>query len=149
MKKYCIAFFLVACAASGFSQEIKISSKALPIVIVKNLRMEYPGMRIIGATREIKNGDTVYEVICKDSTARRTITLHPDGIPIEIEEPMTIDKLPAAVTTAISKQYPKGKIMSLEMIMKGPEMTYEVLIKDNKKKSPVIYNMDGSVVKKK
>jgi hypothetical protein len=149
MKKYYIILFVALFATSVFSQEIKISAKALPAVIVKGLRMEYPGSHITSATREIKNGDTIYEVVCKDSITKHTISLHPNGVPIEIEEPMKIDQLPAAVTSAISKQYPKGKIMTIEMIMKGPEMTYEVVIKNNKKKFPVIYNMDGSVVKEK
>jgi uncharacterized membrane protein YkoI len=149
MKKYYIILFLAVLAASGFSQEIKISVKALPAAIVKSFRLEYPNAHIKNATREIKNGDTVYEVSSKDSLTKRTITFHSNGIPIEIEESMTIDQLPISVTTAIAKQYPKGKVMSIDMSMKGPVMTYEVLIKDNKKKFEVVYDMSGNVVPKK
>jgi uncharacterized membrane protein YkoI len=146
MKKYYIVLFLAAFSASGYCQEIKISARALPAAIIKSFKMEYPKARIIGASREIKNGDTVYEVQSKDSITKRTITFHANGIPIEIEEPMTIDQLPASVTNAIAKQYSKGKIMSIEMSMKGPKMEYEVLIRDKTKKFEVVFAPDGSVV---
>jgi hypothetical protein len=148
MKTLSLVLILATISTAGFAQEIKISTKTIPPVIVKNLRMEYPHARISGATREIKNGDTLYEVVCKDSATKHTVTFHSDGIPIEIEEPMTIDQLPAAVVGAATKQYPKGKIMDIQMVMRGPVMTYELLIKEKKKKVEVEYDMNGKVVPK-
>jgi len=146
MKKYFPLLFLFVFAAPAICQEIKISKKLLPKVITDGLKMEYPNARISGATREITKGDTLYEVFMRDSHTQRTVTMHPNGIPEEIEESMTIDQLPSTVTDAITKQYPKGKIMRLEMIMRGPVMTYEVQIKDRKKKVEVEYGMDGSII---
>jgi len=132
--------------AAGFSQEIKISPKKLPSAILKNYKMEYPNAHITGATREITNGDTVYEVLSKDSTVKRTVSFHSDGIPIEIEETMPVDQLPAPVTNAIANQYPNAKILVAEMVMRGADMTYEVLLKDKKRNIEVKYNMDGSML---
>jgi len=147
MKNYLIVLFLAVLPALGFSQEIKISSKALPVPVVKAYRSSYPGGKITGATKETVKGDVHYEIMSKDSTGKRaTLTYSADGTLIETEEPITIDQLPSSVTTAITKQYPKGKVMGIEMAMKGPKMTYEVLIKDNKKKFEVIYGPDGSII---
>ena len=150
MKKYSLVLFLLAFTATGYSQEIKISSKALPAAVIKSYRSAYPNTKIAGATKETGKDGVEYEIISKDSVGKRTtLTYSADGTLIETEEPMTIDQLPAPVTGAITKQYPKGKVMGIEMAMKGPNMTYEVLIKDNKKKFEVVYDMNGNVVPKK
>ena len=149
MKKYFSIFLLLVLTATCYCQEMKMSPKALPPAVLQAFRSAYPNARIKGATKEINNGETSYEISCKDNTARRDIHYSADGKLLEAEELITVDRLPEAVTTAITKQYAKGKIMSIEMAVKDSKTEYEVLIKDKKKKFEVVFSPDGSVVSTK
>src|SRR5438132_1593749 len=103
MKKYFFIFLTISFPLVGYSQEIKIASKSLPAAVLQTFRSSYPNARITGASKETDKGKTIYEVSCKDSAAKRTISFNADGKLIESEEIITIDKLPDPVTNAIAK----------------------------------------------
>ncbi len=147
MKKHIIVFLLCVLSISAYSQEIKIAPKAIPAIVRQSFRAAYPNAKIKGATKETTKGETVYEVLCKDSLANRTISLTSDGKIIETEEDITVDRLPEAVTNAISKQYTKGKIMKIELSVKDSKIVYEVLLKMKRKNTEVAFSPDGTIVK--
>ena len=126
-----------------------MSYKALPANVLQAFRSNYPKARITGATKETVKGETSYEISCNDSTTKRDIHYSADGKLIETEEEITVDKLPNAISNAISKQFTKGKIMKIELSVKDFNTAYEVLIRDKKKKFEVVFSPDGSVVSTK
>src|SRR5947209_19483535 len=104
MKKYYLVLFIAVFSVSVYAQEIKISSKALPAAVVKAYRNSYPNGKIAGATKETVKDGVHYEIMSKDTSGKRTtLTYDAGGTLIETEEQMTIDQLPAAVTSAIAK----------------------------------------------
>jgi uncharacterized membrane protein YkoI len=146
MKKYFFFLLLLCLTTIGFSQEMKISYKALPTSILQAFRAAYPNARFKNGTKEITKGDTYYEINCNDGGVNRTITLDKDGKITEAEEELTVDKLPDAVANAITKQYTKGKILHIESSVKDSKTVYEVFIRDKKKKVEVVFSPDGNVV---
>ena len=75
----------------------------------------------------------------------RTISFNLDGTIIETEESITVDKLPDPVSNAITKEFPKGKILKIEQSEKNSNTYFEVLIKNKGKKVKALILPDGKI----
>jgi hypothetical protein len=146
MKRYYILFFVVVLTANCYSQEIKIAVKAIPPAVLQSFRNTYPDAHIKGASKDVVKKETYYEIVCKDGDARRDIKFNADGKLLETEELITMERLPDAVTKAITKYNSKAKVVSIQMVVKDSKTSYEILLKEKKKKTEVVISPEGKIV---
>lgn len=62
---------------------------------------------------------------------------------------VAVDQLPQAVTAAVQSRYPKGTIVSAAKLALGPEMRYELTVKETPDASPtlLIATADGTTLR--
>lgn len=73
-----------------------------------------------------------------------------DGSWVETESEINAAELPAAVTTFLQTSYKAAAVLKVFKIEKAKgNITYEVEIKTSDKKKELIFNADGTLVKKK
>ena len=71
----------------------------------------------------------------------------PEGKVYEIEESMDPGSLPAAMKSAINKEYPKGKIVKVEKAIQDTSVTSEVQVKVGKKTRGLGFDASGNLLK--
>jgi hypothetical protein len=117
----------------------------LPQAITAAFKKAYPTATIRGTAKETENGKTVYEVESVDKGKARDLMYNPDGTVISIEEEVNPADLPAPVTAALTKLYPKATIAVAEKVTEGGKVQYELQIKGADKPS-VTFTPDGKLV---
>jgi hypothetical protein len=117
----------------------------LPAAITTAFEKSYPNATIRGTAQETEGGKTVYEVESVDKGKARDLMYNPDGTVISIEEEMNAADLPAPVTAALKKLYPKATITVAEKLTEGKTIQYELQIKGAAVTS-VAFLPDGKVV---
>ena len=117
----------------------------LPAPVTAAFRKAYPQATIRGTSKETENGKTVYEVESVENGKARDLIYAADGAVIEIEEEMNPADLPAPVTAALTKLYPKAIVAVAERQTRGTMVQYELQIKGAAKKS-VAFMPDGTLV---
>ena len=148
--KYWIAMAMVAgLTAAGVAQTP--AKPVAPAAIDAAFKKAYPKATMIGVTKEIENGKTVYEVESVDNGRRRDFIYNPDGSVVMIEDEMTEAEFPAAVAAAIAKRYPKATITLREKltITKGSVVQYEAELKGAGTVTEAILTVDGKWVSPK
>ena len=94
------------------------------------------------------SGDTVfYEIESLDGKTQRSVLYTADGNVNSIEAKMHVKDLPEAVKEAIRKEYSKGKMKKAQMITRNSEITYEVIVKSDKKKFELALDPNGKILK--
>jgi uncharacterized membrane protein YkoI len=141
---------LLVCAAGAFSlpQEKEIKKGAVPKAVLSAFAKAYPNAKANEYATETENGKTVYEIESTEGKTKRDITYSADGTLMVTEETVAMGDLPEAVRASLKKDYAKATITRCEKVTEGSTTTYEVAMKSGKKKSEVVFNADGSVVKK-
>jgi uncharacterized membrane protein YkoI len=117
----------------------------LPAAITTAFEKSYPNATIRGTAQETEGGKTVYEVESVDKGKARDLMYNVDGTVISIEEEMNAADLPAPVTAALKKLYPKATITVAEKLTEGTTIEYELQIKGAAVTS-VAFLPDGKVV---
>ena len=149
-------YFLVILAAALFlgqmrtagAQEKKAGKKTpIPSAVLSAFKKAYPDAVIKNAGKEVTGGKTYYEIESVDGNTGRDLLYLPDGTVYEIEESVAASDLPAAVTGAVQKKFPKGKILKAEKLTRGTLTRFELLIKSGKQKLEVVFGPDGKLLK--
>jgi hypothetical protein len=117
----------------------------LPATITTAFKKSYPNATIRGTAKETESGKTVYEVESVDKGKARDLMYNVDGTVISIEEEMSAADLPAPVTAALKKLYPKATITAAEKLTEGTTTEYELQIKGAAVAS-VAFMPDGKLV---
>lgn len=130
------------------SQEQSLKKKDVPKEIIQAFQNSYPNANIKGYSKEKEQGKTVYEVESVEGKIHRDVTYNSDGILITIEESLPYNELPQPVRDAITKDYPKSKILTCEKVIRGSVTQFELTVKSGKQKHELVFNADGSLVKK-
>jgi hypothetical protein len=127
--------------------EIPVKMKDLPQAVQKTVREQSQGATIRGFAKEIKGGQTFYEVELRVKGHSEDVLMDPSGAVVEIEEEIALASLPSVVKTAIEKQAGKGKIILVESITKNAAVeAYEAQIKSGRKISEVKVSSDGQLI---
>jgi uncharacterized membrane protein YkoI len=105
------------------------------------------GAQIKGMSKEVEKGQTMYEVETMVNGKSRDLLIDAAGALVSVEEPVTIDTIPAPAKATMEKLAAGGKIKSVESVTKGQTVTYEAVIVKGLKKSEVVVTADGSVQK--
>ena len=93
--------------------------------------------------------EVVYEAEgVTDGKINRTIMNSPDRNVAQIEETMPVADLPASVTSAVSKQYPKAAIQSAEKRTHAETVEYVLKLKGVTVKK-VVVDSDGKIIRAK
>jgi hypothetical protein len=135
---------LLVTAVAARADEEKIPAEKLPSAVKKAVKKKFPEARIHGASKEVEDGETIYEVELKVEGRSVDMALSAEGRILEIEKEVPADKLPGAVKKRLAARYPGAKIEKAEEVTKGEDgpVRYEVLIK-----SEVVFTAKGKVVK--
>jgi uncharacterized membrane protein YkoI len=127
-------------------KENKRAIKRLPSAVLSAFQKEYPNAKIIGSGKERQGGKTVYEVESKDSTISRDLIYAANGNVIEVEESVPIKDLPEAVAGAVKTGYPKAQITKSERLTRGPDVRYEMQLKEGKKAISLEISVNGVIL---
>lgn len=134
-------------------EDEKVPLDKVPKAVLNAVRTRFPNAKVVKAGKENEDGKTVYEVAIKDKNQSIDVTVTLDGKITEMEKTIAATALPAAVTTALDKKYPKATLQKTEEVVKvanGKEKLayYEVvLVTAQKKKLEVEVKPDGKIAK--
>jgi hypothetical protein len=129
------------------AQEKKLKPKQLPAAVLSAFQKTYPAAKIKGASSEVENGKTVYEVVSLDGTINRDLLYSEDGSVVEIEETIPLKAVPVEVTNALKVETGKGKVQKAEKLTKGGIVQYEFVISSGKNKREILIDLSGKILK--
>jgi hypothetical protein len=139
---------VTAIVAVGQDTEVKIARKDLPAPVEQTVREQSKGAVVRGFAREVKSGETFYEVELSVKGIKKDVLLDPTGKVVEVEEQVTLNSLPAVARNEIVKQAGKGKILMVESITKDNVLVgYEAHVKSASKIFEIKVNPDGTPMK--
>ncbi|MCX6134606.1 MAG: PepSY-like domain-containing protein [Ignavibacteriales bacterium] len=142
-----MAFVFVAGMTCVSAQEKKLKPKQLPAAVQAAFQKAYPAAKIKGASSEVENGKTIYEVESVDGTINRDLLYSEDGSVLEIEETIALKALPDEVSKALKAETGKGKVQKAEKLTKGGTIQYEFVISSGKNTREVVIDPSGKIVK--
>ena len=131
---------------SAFGSDKPIKMKDVPPAVQKAVHEHTKGAELKGLSKEVENGKAFYEVETVVNGHSRDLLLDKTGTVVEVEEGVALDSIPAPVKSAIEKAA-GSKITKVEMVTKGPTVSYEAAITKTGKKVEVAVNPDGSSAK--
>ena len=135
--------------AAGEKAEAKpVDLKVLPDAVLAAFKAAYPKAEIRGASKEVENGVTQYEVESVDGKLNRDLIYAADGKVLELEEAVAPESLPAAVKATLARDYADAKILKAETLTKGGTMVYELSLQGKDRKIGVTIDPAGKVIPK-
>jgi hypothetical protein len=138
---------ILAMSYMAEAKEIEISKQDLPKEVLAAFNNIYPHAAIKGISKEIADGQTIYEIESADGKIRRDVSLKADGQIIEVEEVVNVLNLPEQVTKAIHDNYPNGKIEKAEKLTKDLRTSFEVVVEKGKENYKVVLDVNGKILK--
>jgi hypothetical protein len=121
------------------AEDVKISLKELPAPVRQAVDQNLLGGTIKGVSKEIEKGQTFYEIETIRSGHARDLLFDAEGHLVAVEEVVALEAVPAAVRTAFTAQ---GKVIKVETVTKGADVSYEAVIESGGKKREVM--VDGA-----
>src|SRR6266404_4516878 len=145
------ALIVAAIALFSFSavaQQKKITAREVPAAVITAFKNYYPNATIRGYARENEHGKVFYEIESREGTMSRDVLYNADGTVAEIEESMAATDLPADARQAIKQKYPKAVIRLAEKTTAGDKITYEVSLRQGKRRMSMEFDANGKVIGK-
>lgn len=140
-----IALALLAAFTLTAGDSKPVAKKDLPAPVLAAFQKAYPTAKLKACSSEQKDGKTCYELESKDGKTDRDLIYAADGSVMEIEEGLSAGSLPETVKKAVAEQYPKAAIKKAEKLTKGSEVSYEIVVKDGKKKMELVFDAEGKL----
>jgi uncharacterized membrane protein YkoI len=134
-------------AAQDKPTDKAVDLKVLPPAVLKAFKAAYPNAVIKGASKEVENGVTQYEVESVDGKLNRDLLYLGDGKVIEIEETVAPENLPDPVKQTLAKDYAGAKVLKAEILTKDGAKSYELSLELKGKKFGVTIDALGKVAK--
>jgi uncharacterized membrane protein YkoI len=142
--KNCIVFsgFVIT---SLLMADTKVAFNALPSAVQASAKAEAKGAEILGASKEVENGQTSYEIETKLDGKSRDLSFDQTGKLLAIEEEVASSALPPAAWAAIQKRAQGATVKKIESITQGKAVSYEAVIKTKSGKNrEIAVNADGT-----
>jgi predicted aspartyl protease len=130
-----------------FAAEKRVQMKDLPEPVQKTVREQTKTAKLRGLAEEVENGKTLYEAETTLNGKSRDMLIDATGAIVEVEEATELGSIPAAAQKTLKTAAGAGKILSVETVTKGSEVSYEAVVQKAGKKSEVAVNADGSLKK--
>jgi hypothetical protein len=125
-------------ALSVLAAEKKIKRSDLPPPVEKTVAAQSAGAAIRGFSEEKESGQIIYEAEITVNGHSRNVLMNADGVIVEVEEQVTMDSLPTNVQDALHAKAGKGKIATVESIIKHDKLVaYEAAVLTKGKRSDV------------
>jgi len=135
-----IALALLAVLTLSAGDSKPLAKKDLPASVLAAFQKAYPSAKLKACSSETKEGKTCYELESLDGKIGRDLIYAADGSVLEVEEGIEIAGLPEPVKKAIADKYPKAVVKKAEKLTKGNEVSYEVVVKNGKKKLELTFD---------
>ena len=135
-----IALALLAAIALSPGDSKPLTTKDLPAPVLAAFQKAYPSAKLKTCSSEKKDGKTCYELESMDGKTERDLIYAEDGSVMEMEEGIDLADLPEAAKQGISEKYPKATIKKAEKLTKGSDVSFEVVVKDGKKKMELAFD---------
>lgn len=136
---------------AGEKAEVKpaaLDLKVLPEAVLAAFKAAYPKAEIKGASKEVENGVTQFEVESVDGKLNRDLIYSAAGKVIEMEETTAPENLPEAVQKTLAKDYPGAKVLKAEILTKDGAKSFELSLQVKDKKMGVTIDPAGKFVEK-
>ncbi len=137
---------LLLAPAGARAQETRLSRKEIPSAVLAAFEKAYPKATIKHAMKESKDGRTTIEIESLDGTTGRDLQYMADGMVMEIEETIPMSEIPAPVIAAVKGKHPKGKIVKAEKVTRGAVVTYDIEIRNGKRKVSLDLDASGKLL---
>lgn len=124
--------------------ETRVQMKDLPQAVQRTVQEQSKNATLRGLSKEVEKGNTYYEAETTVNGKSRDVLIDPSGAVVEVEEPVSLDRIPAPAREALQKQAGSGKVLGVESVTRGSTVSYEAVIQKNGKKSEVAVNADGT-----
>ncbi len=144
---FVVLSLIVGSGSDSRAQEVRIKPKDLPRAVVRAFHKAYPGAKITGATREIENRVTVYELESLDGSITRDVVFTADGRLSEVEEAMPYDALPDIVRASFLKAYPDAGVKKVERLSHGGSLRFEITVTMHGSQKEIVIDSSGTIVK--
>lgn len=142
-----VTAFLLSLTSVAHSQgEKKLTAKQLPSAVKTAFNKSFPAAKIVGASSEVENGKTLFEVESVDGKINRDLLYKEDGTCVEIEETIPLSALPTEVSAALKKEAGKSRIQKAEKLTKGETIQYEFVVGSGKQQREVVIDQAGKLV---
>jgi hypothetical protein len=130
------------CAARA--AEKKLNKADLPAPVQKMAEEQSKGATVLGYSSDREGGKLEYEVQLSMDGHTKDVTMAPDGSVLEVEEQVSMGKLPAPVKAGLLAKAGKGTIRKVESLTKhGAIVAYEAQVYTAGKHSEVQVGPDG------
>lgn len=138
------AFFAAISAPAGENDE-KTTIDKVSATVKTAIEKATIGGQVKEIEKKQEDGKVIYEVDYVKDGAEKAIQVTPDGMLVKTEEATTIDKVPAAVKTAIEQAMAVvgGKVKKIEKEKYDEKVVYDV---DYVKEGEIIVAEDGTIV---
>jgi uncharacterized membrane protein YkoI len=122
--------------------------KDLPAAVQKTVQETIKSGEIKNISKEVEKGVTQYEIETMLNGKHRDFEVDATGKLLVVEEEADIATIPAPAKAAIEKRAAGGKIVMVELFMRGGDTLYEAAYTSkNGKKYEVLVKADGTETK--
>lgn len=137
----------LAAAVSTPAQEQRVRLKNLPPAVQKAVQEQSAGARLRGLSKEVADGQLVYEAELLVNGHIKDVLLDVNGKVLEIEEQVARATLPELVKAALAKAAGKHRVLFIESITKDGQITaYEAHLKQGRKMVELKFAPDGRLL---
>ncbi len=128
----------------ALAQEKQIKRSDLPRAVEKMVAAQSLGASIRGFSREVENGQTLYEAELTVNGHSKDVLMGADGVIVEVEEQVEMSALPADVQKALHANAREGEIVRVESITKHDKLVaYEAVILNRGNRSEIQVDPQG------
>ena len=103
------------------ADEEKVPLDKVPKAVLDAAKKRFPKGEVKGASKEVADGKTTYEISMKENGKNIDISLTPEGTITLIEKEVAFKELPKAVAATFNNKYPKATYQIIEEVIKVAE----------------------------
>jgi len=130
---------MAALSLAGAESKIKLQSA--PAAVQATVKAETANATLVGLSKEIEHGKTMYELETKVNGRGRDLMIAEDGSVASVEEEVALDSVPGAVKEALLHKSAGGKITKVEAVTENGSTGYEAAMVVHGKK--IEYSVDS------
>jgi len=143
---------LIALNAQLALAQEKVDATKLPQKVAEAVKARFPGATITQATKEMENGEFIYDIEMTRDGKKHEMDCKEDGTLVDIQNEISAKDLPATALAAIKAKYPNSTIKEVGEILvvkdkKEVRDHFEVLIDTaDKKEVELTVSLNGTKI---
>ncbi|PVW12427.1 PepSY-like domain-containing protein [Marixanthomonas spongiae] len=134
---------LAALFATTIATAQDLQQSAVPSTLIANFQKEYPNATDVEWEKEMDH----YKVEFDEGNFEHEIWYSASGAMVKMEQDISKNMLPSAVTNAIKNSYSSYRIDDCEKLTENNETTYKVELEKWTDEKEVVFDEAGTVVK--